>query len=388
MHDFTITIIGAGVIGLALADELSATYSPVAVLEKNTGYGRETSSRNSEVIHAGVYYPSGLLKSLLCVEGNRLLYETCRKRRIPHRKTGKLIVATDADECGRIEEIRKQAQISGVNDLTLIGEKRIRSLEPAVRAEAALFSPSTGIIDTHSLMRSFYLTAEAQGALIALRAEVTAIHPDLPGYQLEINGGEYRLRTRILINSAGLWADRIARMAGMDIDRADYRLKHCKGNYYAASPSPRLQHLIYPVPPINNESLGIHATVDLNGRVRFGPDSRYLDGRDGGSLVSANNGADPFIPDYSVDEGRQSAFYESIRRYLPSLSQESLHPDLSGIRPKLQGPGEPCRDFVIREETQAGYPGLINLIGMESPGLTACVAVARMIRNMVRQVLD
>jgi L-2-hydroxyglutarate oxidase LhgO len=253
---------------------------------------------------------------------------------------------------------------------------------------AALFSPSTGIIDTHSLMRSFYLKAEAQGALIAFRAEVTAIHQDQPGYQLEINGGEYRLRTRILINSAGLWADRIARMAGMDIDRADYRLKHCKGNYYAASPSPRLQHLVYPVPPKNNESLGIHATLDLNGRVRFGPDSRYLDSRDSSSPVSAKNVTDPFVPDYSVDEGRQEAFYKSIRRYLPGLARESLQPDLSGIRPKLQGPGEPYRDFVIREETQAGYPGLINLIGMESPGLTACVAIARMVGNMVRQVLD
>jgi L-2-hydroxyglutarate oxidase LhgO len=387
MEDFSITIIGAGVIGLALADELSAHYPQVLVLEKNSRVGQETSSRNSEVIHAGIYYPSGLLKSSLCREGNRLLYEICRQRRIPHRRLGKLIVAVDPEECVRLEEIRQKAIANGVDDLTLIGKKQVRRMEPAVKAMAALFSPSTGIIDTHSLMRSFYLTAEAGGVLITRRSEVTAIASEQRGYQLEINGGEYLIRTRILINSAGLHADRIAGMAGMDLDRADYRLKLCKGNYFSASPSPSLHHLVYPVPPKNNESLGIHATLDLNGRVRFGPDSRYLKNKDGISASSAQ-GLHPFVPDYTVDEDRRDDFYESIRRYLPEIPREALHPDMSGIRPKLQGPGDPYRDFVIREETKAGYPGLINLIGMESPGLTSCMAIARTIRKMVERILN
>lgn len=387
MDDFQVTIIGAGVIGLALADELSVALGQVLVLEKNPGVGQETSSRNSEVIHAGIYYPAGLLKSSLCREGNRLLHEICRQRRIPHRRLGKLIVAVDGEECVQLEEIQQKALANGVNDLTLIGEKQVRTLEPAVKAVAALFSPSTGIIDTHSLMRSFYLTAEASGALISLRSEVTAIHPVPKGYELEVNGGEYRLRTRIMINSAGLYADRIAQMAGMDIDKADYRLKHCKGNYYAASPPPRLHHLVYPVPPKNNENLGIHATLDLNGRVRFGPDSCYLENRHD-TPISAKNGTRTFVPDYAVDEGRLDAFHASIQKYLPGLSKEALHPDMSGIRPKLQGPGDPYRDFVIREETAAGYPGLINLIGMESPGLTSCIAIARRVRKMVERILD
>lgn len=389
MDDFTITIIGAGVIGLALAEELSARHPQVLVLEKNSGVGQETSSRNSEVIHAGIYYPAGLLKSSLCRKGNRLLYEICRLRRIPHRRLGKLIVAVDQEECLQLEEVRQKALANGVDDLTLIGKKQVRKLEPAVKAEAALLSPSTGIIDTHRLMRSFYLTAEARGALISLRSEVTSIHPITKGYVLEVNGGEYRIRTRILINSAGLHADRIAGMAGMELDRADYRLKHCKGNYFSASPSPPLHHLVYPVPPKNNESLGIHATLDLNGRVRFGPDSRYLENEASGP-VSVINGTLtlPFVPDYAVDEDRQDAFYESIRRYLPGISRAALHPDMSGIRPKLQGPGDPYRDFVIQDESQAGHPGLINLIGMESPGLTACPAIAEEVRKMVERIMD
>jgi L-2-hydroxyglutarate oxidase LhgO len=369
-NTFDITIIGAGVIGLAIAEELSACNKHVLLVEKHTGLGQETSSRNSEVIHAGIYYPHGFLKAAFCTEGNLLLYELCRERNIPHKRLGKLIVATDDEECERLESIKKHAEGNGVTDLTLLGKKQILTLEPEVNAKAAIFSPSTGIIDSHSLMRSFYVRAEANGAIIAFRSEVTAIHKENGSYELETNRGEYRFCTKVLINSAGLYSDRITALAGINIDRMGYRLKYCKGNYFSASPAPKLHHLVYPVPPENTVSLGIHATLDLGNRVKFGPDSQYVD-----------------EIEYSIDEGRKTSFYLSIKKYLPGIKEEMLHPDMCGIRPKLQGPGEPPRDFVVKDEKDIGYPGLINLIGIESPGLTSCIAIARYISHLVTSYL-
>jgi len=363
---FNITIIGAGVIGLAIAEALSARYEHVLLVEKNTSFGQETSSRNSEVIHAGIYYPHGFLKASLCTEGNRLLYEFCRERNIPHKRLGKLIVATDDEECERLASIKKHAEGNGVYDLTLLEKKQILTLEPEVSAKAAIFSPSTGIIDSHSLMRSFYVRAEANGAIIAFQSEVTAINKENGSYELVMNRGEYMFRTKVLINSAGLYSDRIAALAGIDIDRMGYRLKYCKGNYFSASPSPKINHLVYPVPPENTVSLGIHATRDLGNRVKFGPDSHYIN-----------------EIEYSIDGGRKTSFYLSIKKYLPEIREETLHPDMCGIRPKLQGPGAPPRDFVVKDEKDIGYPGLINLIGIESPGLTSCIAIARYISSLV-----
>jgi L-2-hydroxyglutarate oxidase LhgO len=370
MDSLNITVIGAGVVGLSLADELSAHYKRVLLIEKNDGFGQETSSRNSEVIHAGIYYPHGFLKASLCTEGNRLLYDLCRKRNIPHKRTGKLIVAVNDEECERLENIKKHAEGNGVSDLTLLGKKQALTLEPEVSARAAIHSPSTGIIDSHSLMRSFCINAEMNGAVMAFHSKVTAIRAKDGMYELETNGGEYRFRTRVIINSAGLYSDSIAAMAGIDIDRHGYRLKYCKGNYFSASPAPKLNHLVYPVPPENTESLGIHATLDLGNRVKFGPDSQYTD-----------------EIEYSIDEGRRESFYQSIVNYLPGIKPEYLHPDMCGIRPKLQGPGEAYRDFIIKDERDIGYPGLINLIGIESPGLTSCVAIARLVKALVAPYL-
>jgi L-2-hydroxyglutarate oxidase LhgO len=367
MDNFNITIIGAGVIGLAIAEELSAKFDHLLVVEKNTGIGQETSSRNSEVIHAGIYYPSGFLKAIFCTEGNRLLYELCKQRNIPHKRLGKLIVATDDDECQALEGIREHARENGVEDLDLLGQRQIQTLEPEVYAKAALFSPSTGIIDTHSLMRSLCMKTEANGCVLAFQSEVTAIHTENGAFEVETNGGEYRFRTRVLINSAGLYADRVAGLAGIDIDQKGYRLKYCKGNYFSMSPAPKLNHLVYPVPPKNTESLGIHATLDLGNRVKFGPDSQYISDIE-----------------YTIDENRRESFFQSIIKYLPDVSLESLHPDMCGIRPKLQGPDEPYRDFVVREESDCGYPGLINLIGMESPGLTSCISIARYVHSLIQ----
>ncbi len=366
IDSLNITVIGAGVVGLSIAEELSAKYKRVLLIEKNDGFGQETSSRNSEVIHAGIYYPHGFLKASLCTEGNRLLYDLCRERNIPHKRIGKLIVAINDEECERLENIKKHAEGNGVSDLTLLGKKQTLTLEQEVSAKAAIYSPSTGIIDSHSLMRSFCINAEKNGAVVALRSKVTAIHTKDGIYELETNGGEYRFHTRVIINSAGLYSDSIAAMAGINIERHGYRLLYCKGNYFSASPAPRLNHLVYPVPPENTESLGIHATLDLGNRVKFGPDSQYID-----------------EIEYSIDEGRRESFYQSIRNYLPGIKPEYLHPDMCGIRPKLQGPGEAYRDFIIRDERDIGYPGLINLIGIESPGLTSCVAIARYVNALV-----
>jgi L-2-hydroxyglutarate oxidase LhgO len=357
-------------VGLAVAEELSRHFSGILLLEKKESHGQETSSRNSEVIHAGIYYPDGSLKASLCVEGRKLLYEACEKRDIPHKRIGKLIVATHSDEEEALQVLQGKAERNGVDDLLFLSGRVVHSLEPEVFASAALLSPSTGIIDSHSLMRALLLGATENGVTVAFRSCVTAAQFDGNRYDLEINGGEYRVASRVVVNSAGLQSDRVAAMAGIDLDREQYRLKPCKGSYFSVSPSPGLRHLVYPVPAPQHEGLGVHATIDLGGRVRFGPDVEYVD-----------------VIDYRVDEGKRDAFYESILKYLPGLRRESLSPDMCGIRPKLQGPGEDIRDFVIREESRLGLPRWVNLVGIESPGLTACLAIAKHVTAIVQQAV-
>lgn len=365
---FDIIIIGAGVVGLAIAEAVATKNLRVAVLEKNDSFGRETSSRNSEVIHAGIYYPKDFLKSRLCLRGNRLLYDWCAKHQVAHKRIGKFIVAANDEECAQLEHIKVTAHENGVEQLDYISAGELKSAEPEVKAAGGLFSPATGIIDTHGLMRSLLASAAGNDAIITYRSEVTGIEFDGRTWELEINCGEYRVGTKTLINSAGLHADSIAQMAGIDIDATGYRIRPCKGNYFTANPAPRIHHLIYPVPLKNNVGLGIHATLDLSGRVRFGPDSCYL--------------ADGNIDDFTVDESLKPAFHESIQKYLPGVSMDALSPDMSGIRPKVQGPGDPMRDFIIREESGRGMPGLINLVGIESPGLTAGLAIGDYVREL------
>lgn len=366
MDGFDVTIIGAGVIGLAVAEEISRSGRRVLLLEKHDGFGKETSSRNSEVIHAGIYYPPGSMKAAFCREGNRLLYETCQRRGIPHRRLGKMIVANGPAEAEDLSALKRCAEENGVEGIRFLSRVEMKEMEPDVRADEALFSPSTGIIDSHRLMRSFLLEAEANGITSAFRSEVSNVHFDGMRYIVEIAGTGYRVSTSLLINSAGLCSDALAAGIGIDIDRAGYRLKFCKGTYFRAVPSPGLKHLVYPAPTARREGLGIHATLDLAGAARFGPDVEYVK-----------------KPDYVVDDSRRDAFHESISRYLPSLPREALFPDMCGIRPKLQGPGEPVRDFVVCEESGSGFPGLINLIGIESPGLTSCIAMARRVSGLV-----
>lgn len=371
--EITTTIIGAGVVGLAVAAELSASRKGVVILERNPAFGQETSSRNSEVIHAGIYYAADSLKARLCVEGRRRLYDLCAQRRIPHRRCGKLIVATQADEEAALAAIEAQAQINGVDDLEMIGTRRLKAMEPNVKASAALHSPSTGIISAHRLMRRYFAQARQNGAQFVPHATVAGVAPQDDGrYHIEVtypDGQCDGFSTRWVINCAGLESDRIAQSMGVDIDRHGYRLHYWKGDYFSLDVPPGFIHrLVYPVPHANHVGLGVHATIDLTDRVKLGPNATYLPDR---------------ILDYAVDASARQSFFEAARRYLPSITIDQLNPEMTGIRPKLQKPGDPARDFIIAEESSKGLPGVVNLIGIESPGLTASPAIARYVAQLI-----
>lgn len=369
--DVDITIIGAGVVGLAIAENLSGQFSNVFLIEKHNTFGQETSSRNSEVIHAGIYYPKDSLKSKLCIEGKSLLYDFCRKYDIPFNNCGKLIVATTKEEITIIESIRQTAIINGVNDLTIIERNQIAEMEPEIYALKAILSPSTGIIDTHSLMKQFETNIVNNGGQIVYGSEVTGIKRIKSGYKislLDTYKKSFSYTTKIVINSAGLTADKISEMAGMS--NKNLKIHFCKGEYFKIKPPKNrlIKRLIYPVPHHNLEGIGIHATVDLSGGVRLGPDVKYLETN---------------VYDYTVTPSRQEAFFMAAKRYLPFLEYNDLTPEMAGIRPKLQKTGEQQRDFYIMEELVRGCPGFINLIGIESPGLTASIAIAKYVRNLI-----
>lgn len=365
MDKVAVTIIGAGVVGLAIAAELSKKYSDIVLLEKEASFGQGTSSRNSEVIHAGIYYPKDSLKAKFCVEGNKLLYSFCQDNNIPHARLGKLIVAMDQHEVGQLEELELKAKANGVKDLRWMNAEEIFAMEPAVKAYRALFSSSTGIIDSHILMKVLERQAQERGCLLAYGSKLTAINRVLDGYVLNVNG-EPSLKTEVLVNSAGLFADQIAAMVGIDIEKNHYKLHYCKGEYFSYSKASFLKHLVYPVPEQDIKGLGIHAVLDLAGGLKFGPNAEYVQ-----------------EIDYKVDPSHRTSFYNAIKDFYPQVQESDLSPDQAGMRPKLQGPGDPVRDFVIKEERENGFPGLINLIGIESPGLTASLGIGGFVRDLL-----
>ncbi|MBG0861168.1 MAG: NAD(P)/FAD-dependent oxidoreductase [Bacteroidales bacterium] len=370
--DSEITIIGAGVIGLAIAERVTEEYKNVYMVEKHPVFGQETSSRNSEVIHAGIYYPQGSLKSKLCIEGKWLLYEYCRKYDIPFNNCGKLIVATSDQEINVIEGIRDNAIRNGVDDLEILNREQIARLEPNIFALKALFSPSTGVLDTHSLMKRFETNILNNGGSIAYGSEVTGVRAFDGGYEITLQDADrqsFCFTSRIVINSAGLTSDKISAMAG--IADENLRIYFCKGEYFRINPPKNklISRLVYPVPHHNMEGIGIHVTIDMGGGVKLGPDVTYLDGN---------------ICDYSVTPSKKEAFWKSASRFLPFLSPEDISPEMAGIRPKIQKPGDPIRDFYIMEENGRGLPGFINLIGMESPGLTSSIAIANYVMRLIR----
>jgi L-2-hydroxyglutarate oxidase LhgO len=332
------------------------------VLERREAIAREVTSRSSQVIHAGLYYPPGSLKAELCTRGRELLYARCAERRIPHRRVGKLVVAA-SDEIPALEQLTANARRNGVADLELLDAAQVRGLEPDVRAQAALWSPHTGIVDAHALAMDFLAEAESLDAQLVCRAEVTGIEPTAAGLRVTLRDADAAvatLRCAGVVNAAGLDADRVAACAGLDSEALGWRIRPCKGDYFALAPGAplRLAHLVYPL-PAGEGALGIHATLDLGGRIRFGPDAEYVD-----------------EVHYRIDAAKADAFAQAVQRYLPGVRAEWLSPDQAGVRPRLTAPGQAPRDFVIEEASQAGLPGLVNLVGIESPGLTAAPAIA------------
>lgn len=357
--DFDVTIIGGGVIGLACAHALSADRS-VLLVEQHDLFGSETSSRNSEVIHAGLYYPPGSLKESLCIEGRKRLYAFCEQYDVPHRKTGKLIVAPSADHPA-LDRLEQKAR--GLNIPTeRLSREEISEREPNVRAEAALFSPETGILDSHTYILRLQQEAERQGALLMKRTRYLRGKAEngLWHISLQTSDGEFRVTSERMINAAGLHSHDVAKRSGADTSLFP-RLHYCRGHYFSYNGKSPFNHLIYPLPEKDLAGLGIHATLDLGGQVRFGPDTQFINGH---SRV------------YEVSPTLKTKFCRAISSYFPNVDVSQLHPDYAGIRPKLSGPGEPAQDFVIFRDNRPEAAPLLHLLGIESPGLTSSLALA------------
>lgn len=360
-----VVVLGAGVIGLAIGAAFARAGREVIVLEREAHIGGQTSSRNSEVIHAGLYYPTGSLKHRLCVEGRRRLYPYLESRGVGHRRCGKLIVATSSDEEARVEAILAQAEANEVEGVERLTGRQAQALEPALNCTFAIQSTETGVMDSHGLMLALQGELEDHGGFIAFNTDVRALGVAAGGYRIET--GEGRLESRTLINAVGLQAPALAAaMDGYEGPRRQQWL--AKGSYFGCSGRTPFQRLIYPAPVAGG--LGVHLTLDLGGRMRFGPDVEWL------------ASGDPAAIDYAVDLQRADGFYAAIRRYWPGLADGTLTPDYAGCRPKLSGPGEPAADFVLDGPEIHGHAGLIHVLGIESPGLTSCLALAQAVREM------
>jgi len=368
MEHIDITIIGAGVIGLAMASEAGRLGKNVLLLEKNESWGQETSSRNSEVIHAGIYYKPGSLKAISCLEGRKMLYKICEDNNIPCRRTGKIIVAVDHDECDILMNLNVNAAKNGVKT-KFLDKKGIRKMEPSVTGQAALYSPETGIVDSHALMEYFFKKSKDQGVDVVYKAEVAGIEWDGSRYIVKIDnqGEKVHVSSKVVINCAGHNADKIASLCGIDIEKEGYQQCYTKGNYFRVSDKFMnvTQHLVYPVPL--KTTLGIHTVLDLRGGVRLGPDDEEVK-----------------KIDYNVTESKKKAFYEFITKFLPDIEEDWLSPDTAGVRAQLRHPtSEDFRDFIISYEDSKGFPGLFNLIGIESPGLTSSPYIAKHVARII-----
>lgn len=366
--EYETVVIGAGVVGLAVARALALAGMEPLILEKNAQFGEETSARNSEVIHAGIYYDAGSAKARHCVDGRERLYAHCARHGIAHRRCGKLIVATDAAESAKLDAIAARAAANGVDDLCRVDGAQARSMEPALKVDAALHSPSTGIVDSHAFMLSLLGEAEANGAQMVLHAPVEggAVQPD-GRIELRTGGAEpMRLIARHVVNAAGLWAQAVAaRIEGLPAPPPNALVK---GSYFALRGRSPFSRLIYPVP--RDGGLGVHLTLDMAGRAKFGPDTEWLETRD------------PAAIDYTVDPARETGFYEAIRRYWPALPDGALDADYAGVRPKIAGDAYP--DFRIEGPNAHGLAGHVMLYGVESPGLTASLSIAEAVRDALR----
>jgi L-2-hydroxyglutarate oxidase LhgO len=366
--DYEIVVIGGGVVGLACAMFLSRQHS-VLLVERHNKFGQETSSRNSQVIHAGMYYPSNSLKAELCVKGNVSIYEWASKHSVPFQQIGKYIIAIDTRQEEELDTIFEQGKKNGVDSLVRLSAKEVLKDEPNLKLKSAIFSPNTGIIDSHQLQYSFLVQAQENGCDFLWKHTLTGAEKDGSHYQLNLTDRKntiHLLSCNSVINSAGLDSDLVSRMVGLN----HYQLHYVKGNYFrvASKKAVLVRKLIYPAPAKHLSGLGVHVTKELDGSMRLGPDVEYLEHRE---------------QNYSVNPALQEKFYHSVSAYINGLDITDLYPDTAGIRPKLQAKGEPFQDFIIQEETANGYPNWVNLIGIESPGLTASLEIAKMVEKMI-----
>jgi len=372
MKKTDIVVIGAGVVGLAITHRLSSIGKKIILLERHNTFGQDASTRNSDVIHGGMYYPTASLKARLCVEGNRMLYEICLRHDIACKKTGKLIIANTDDEIKNVEEIYQQGLINHVPGLRIIDEREVKALEPNIRARYALYSPETGILDAQELMQYFETASLENSVDIRYDHEVVDLAKNGYDYFVTVktaDGGYETLITEVLINAAGMFADKISAMPGIDINDNHYKIHWVKGEYFNISKrhAGKITHLVYPTP--TTVSLGIHVRLRLDGTMALGPSAMYID-----------------EINYDVDPAHVKQFYEEGREYLPFLEYADLSPDISGIRAKRQAQNENVQDFIIRNEEDKGLPGFINLVGIDSPGLTACPAIAEMVADIYRNL--
>ena len=368
--DTDVLIIGAGVIGLSIAREIAKKGLGVIIAEKNRFAGTETSSRNSEVIHAGIYYPKDSLKTKFCIEGNKKLYDYCEKYKIPFNRCGKLIVATSDEEINKLFEIKKNIDEIGLVDISLLSKKEIHNLEPELRCSGALFSPSSGILDSHSFIQSLLTELQDLNCTVAFNSKVEKVIHSNDSLITEVNGNNenINIRSKCLINCAGLSSQSVAKkIIGLSSDLIPKQY-FAKGTYFTSSKKAPFTHLIYPVP--ENHGLGIHFTLDLSGRSKFGPDLEWIDKED-----------------YSTDLKKRKIFYDQIKKFWVNIEENKLVPDYAGIRPKISGPNDQSADFIIQFPEKNNIRGLVNLFGIESPGLTASLAIGYEIGSRIDEVL-
>ena len=359
-YKFDAVIIGAGIVGLAVAHRLREKFDSILLVEKENSFGKHVSSRNSEVIHSGIYYEPGSLKAKLCVEGNQKLVQYAQSNNIGHKICGKLVVVSDTKELQRLETLMNNGMQNGVEGLKIITATEISKREPHIHSAGALWVPSAGIIDSHAVMQKLEYQLKSENGVVVYNSEVTGIQYQNDTYLVSFNNLDYTATSPIVINSAGLWCDKISSMVGI----TDYELHICKGEYYKTSLyRHQINSLIYPLP--TDISLGLHIVMHLDGTIGFGPNAYYVD-----------------EIDYSMDDSNKKTFLKHINNYL-NIPEEALTEDFSGIRPKIQAPGEPSQDFIIVNETDKGYNNFINLIGIESPGLTCSLAIGEFIQSLI-----
>ena len=373
MEKVDITIIGAGVIGLSIANFISDTKRSTCLVEKNESFGMEISSRHSEVIHSGIYYPKNSLKAKLCIEGRKLLYQFCKNHGIPYKKIEKLIVATKEEEILPLKLLYNKGVENGVADLFFLSKKEVNNLEPYITAKAAILSYSTGILDSHKFMRVLLEKSKENGTIVAFNTKVTNIEKIGDYYKLTTRDSDryFSFLSKIIINSTGLNSDRTAELIGIDIIKEGYKLNFCKGEYFWVQNGKNkfVKRLIYPIPSTKDGTLGIHITFDLEGRMKLGPSAEYID-----------------KTDYSVNLNHKELFLNSIKPFYPFIEPNDIQPDMAGIRPRLGGKLEGFKDFIIKNESDKGFNGFINLIGIESPGLTASLAIGKYVSQIVKEI--